>query len=237
MTHVGIRFGECELTVERLELRRADQVVAIEPQVFDVLAYLLRHRDRVVSKSELLDNVWGDRFVSDSALTSRIKSARRAVGDTGRDQRVIKTIHGRGYRFVADVAEKTQAGPSHGSAPRQGRAAPAAMGPAGRVLRAIRDITDGAGAAIQVSGGAGSGKTELLDQVAEAARRQSLVVGLSGPAVAGSDPYGCVAEALDEMVQRRPELLDALAAGCRSELERAFEGRLPSTRQRWFVAV
>ena len=79
MSNVGIRFGECELTVERFELRRAEQVVAIEPQVFDVLSYLLRHRERVVPKTELLDEVWGDRFVSYSALTSRSKSARRAI--------------------------------------------------------------------------------------------------------------------------------------------------------------
>src|SRR6266545_1702271 len=226
MTHVGIRFGECELTVERLELRRADQVVAIEPQVFDVLAYLLRHRDRVVPKTELLDEVWGDRFVSDSALTSRIKSARRAVGDTGRDQRIIKTIHGRGYRFVADVVEPT----THHIA------APDDTTPA-RVLQAVGDISAGRGAAIQITGGSGAGKTDLLHRLAEAARSRALAVGLSAPSPAGSSPYTCVAEALDEMVQRRPALLGAVPAGCRTELQRAFEGRLPTTRQRWFVAV
>lgn len=100
-------FGACELSLERVELRRDGVRVAIEPQVFDVLAYLLTHRDRVVSKHELLDEVWGTRFVSESALTSRIKSARRAVGDTGRDQHVIRTVHGRGYRFVAEVENDT----------------------------------------------------------------------------------------------------------------------------------
>src|SRR5262249_23714905 len=99
MTHGGVRFGVCELSAERIELRRAGTIVDIEPQVFDVLAYLLRHRERVVPKTELLDQIWGNRFVSESALSSRIKSARRAVGDTGRDQRIIKTIYGRGYRF------------------------------------------------------------------------------------------------------------------------------------------
>jgi DNA-binding winged helix-turn-helix (wHTH) protein/tetratricopeptide (TPR) repeat protein len=227
MTHVGIRFGECELTVERLELRRADQVVAIEPQVFDVLAYLLRHRERLVPKTELLDEIWGDRFVSESALTSRIKSARRAVGDTGRDQRIIKTIHGRGYRFVADVAEP----PTHHNA------TPGGTTPAHRVLQAIGDVSAGRGVAILITGGPGAGKTDLLHQLAEAARSQALAVGLSAPSPAGSSPYICVAEAVDEMVQRRPDLLDAVPAGCRTELQRAFEGRLPTTRQRWFVAV
>ncbi|MEM9610976.1 MAG: winged helix-turn-helix domain-containing protein [Actinomycetota bacterium] len=98
-----VRFDDCELDLGRVQLRRADHAVPVEPQVFDVLEYLLRHRDRVVSKEELLDEVWGDRFVSESALTSRIKSVRRAVGDDGRTQSVIRTVHGRGYQFVAHV--------------------------------------------------------------------------------------------------------------------------------------
>ncbi len=65
---------------------RDGRAVAVEPQVFDVLVHLLRHRDRVVSKEELLDEVWGDRFVSESTLTSRIKAARRAIGDDGATQ-------------------------------------------------------------------------------------------------------------------------------------------------------
>ncbi len=103
MAVVAVRFGDFELSEERVELRRGGEPVAVEPQVFDVLAYLVRHRDRVVPKTELLDQIWGDRFVSESALTSRIKSARRAIDDTGRDQRAIRTVHGRGYRFVLDV--------------------------------------------------------------------------------------------------------------------------------------
>jgi DNA-binding winged helix-turn-helix (wHTH) protein len=77
-------------------VRRAGHPVPVEPQVFDVLCYLVEHRERVVTKEELLDNVWGDRFVSESALTSRIKDARRAVGDDGQLQHVIRTVHGRG---------------------------------------------------------------------------------------------------------------------------------------------
>lgn len=97
------RFEDCELDAGRYELRRAGQAVHVEPQVFDVLAYLIAHRDRVVTKIELLESVWGDRFVSESALTSRIKAARRAVGDDGTAQRAIRTVHGRGYQFVAAV--------------------------------------------------------------------------------------------------------------------------------------
>ena len=76
----------------------------VQPQVFDVLAYLLDNADRVVPKEELLDSIWGDRFVGESALTSRIKSARRLVDDDGIAQRCIKTVHGRGYRWIGEVA-------------------------------------------------------------------------------------------------------------------------------------
>ena len=234
---MGVRFGDCELSVERIELRRGGEIVDLEPQVLDVLAYLLRHRERMVPKTELLDQIWGNRFVSESALSSRVKSARRAVGDTGRDQRIIKTIYGRGYRFVADVNEKARfAGPPHGSAaaddPARGTATPAHQ-----VLRAIGGIRAGTGAAIQVSGSPGSGKTQLLRQAAGAARRQALAVGLSAPVPGNRGPYMCVAEALREMAQQHPGLLDAIPAGCRAELERAFEGQPPTTRQRWLVAV
>ena len=103
------RFGDCEVDLDRLEVRAAGETVGVEPQVFDVLSYLLEHRERMVTKEELLDNVWGDRFVTESALTSRIKSARRALGDNGRDQAVIRTVHRRGYQFVADVTMATDA--------------------------------------------------------------------------------------------------------------------------------
>jgi DNA-binding winged helix-turn-helix (wHTH) protein/tetratricopeptide (TPR) repeat protein len=228
MHHVGVRFGDCELSVERIELRRAGQIVDMEPQVFDVLAYLLRHRERVVPKTELLDQIWGNRFVSESALSSRIKSARRAVGDTGRDQRIIKTIYGRGYRFVADAHDQ----PTSTDPPATGSATPVHQ-----VLRAVSDIPAGIGAAIQISGGPGSGKTKLLHEVAETARRHALAVGLSAPAPASRSPYACIAEVLKEMAQGYPRLLDVISAGCRTELGRAFDGQPPTTRQRWFVAV
>ena len=89
----------------------------VERQVFDVLAYLIAHRDRVVAKTELLDNVWGDRFVSESALSSRIKAARRAVGDDGARQAVIRTVFGRGYQFVAEVTGEPAAPPLTSRAP------------------------------------------------------------------------------------------------------------------------
>jgi len=101
-----ITFDDLELDAALFELRRGGTRVPMEPQAFDVLTYLIANRDRVVSKEELMDAVWGDRFVSESAVTSRIKQARRAVGDDGQAQRVIRTVHGRGYRFIAELGER-----------------------------------------------------------------------------------------------------------------------------------
>ncbi|HET9971509.1 MAG TPA: alpha/beta fold hydrolase [Streptosporangiaceae bacterium] len=104
-------FSDCELDLDQFELRRAGRLRPVEPQVFDLLAVLIRERHRVVPKEELLDIVWGNRFVSESALTSRIKAARQAIGDDGRSQRLIRTAHGRGYQFVAPVDEAAQPDP------------------------------------------------------------------------------------------------------------------------------
>jgi DNA-binding winged helix-turn-helix (wHTH) protein/fermentation-respiration switch protein FrsA (DUF1100 family) len=100
---VHFRFGEYALDIDRRELRRAADLVAIEPQVFDLLVYLIEHRGRVVSKDDLIEAVWGGRIVSDSTLTSRINAARRAIGDDGQEQRLIRTLQRKGIRFVGDV--------------------------------------------------------------------------------------------------------------------------------------
>lgn len=103
-------FGEVVLDTDRFLLERGGQPLHVQPQVFDVLSLLVANRERVVPKTELLDTVWGDRFVSDSTLTSRIKAARRVVGDDGAAQSVIKTVHGRGYRWIADVGVEAEDG-------------------------------------------------------------------------------------------------------------------------------
>lgn len=97
-------FEAYEIDTERLELAAYGERVRIEPQVFDLLVYLIDHRGRVVGKDELLDQVWKGRIVSLSTLTSRINAARAAIGDDGTSQRLIKTVARRGYRFVGDVA-------------------------------------------------------------------------------------------------------------------------------------
>jgi TolB-like protein len=121
-TRIGIvryLFEDCVLDLDRRELRRGAALVAVEPQVFDFLAHLVRHRDRVVSKDELLATVWHGRIVSESAVFNRINAARTAVGDTGSTQRLIKTLPRKGLRFVADVCEDGAAGMVGGQISRQ----------------------------------------------------------------------------------------------------------------------
>jgi pimeloyl-ACP methyl ester carboxylesterase/DNA-binding winged helix-turn-helix (wHTH) protein len=144
------RFGVVELDTDTYELHSDGRIVDVEPQVFDVLALLVAHRERVVTKEELLDTVWGDRFVSESALTTRIKQARQAVGDSGQHQRVVKTVHGRGYRFVAAVDESASV-----SARPQAtgvRSGTEPDGPADPIPATRYVVNDGASIAFQVFG-------------------------------------------------------------------------------------
>jgi TolB-like protein len=97
------RFGAFELDTDKLELLADAEAVHVEPQVFALLALLVENRERLVSKDEVVEKVWDGRIVSDAAVSSRIKSARQALGDDGKAQRFIKTMHGRGFRFVAEV--------------------------------------------------------------------------------------------------------------------------------------
>ncbi len=99
------QFGDYTLDVDRRELWLGPKPMTIAPQVFDLLVYLVESRNRVVSKDDLIESVWDGRIVSDSTLTSRINAARTAIGDTGKDQRLIKTIARKGFRFVGDVRE------------------------------------------------------------------------------------------------------------------------------------
>jgi TolB-like protein len=104
---LSFRFADFEIDVARQELRRAGAVIHIEPQVFDVLVYLVRNRDRTVSREELVDAVWKGRVVSEAALSSRIAAARKAIGDTGNEQQLIRTLHKRGFRFVGEVEDSS----------------------------------------------------------------------------------------------------------------------------------
>src|SRR5262249_40913889 len=103
-------FNNYVLDSGRRELRAGDALVALEPQVFDILVYLIENRDRVVSKDDLIASVWGGRIVSEWTLRSRINAVRKAIGDTGEKQSCIRTFARKGFRFVApvEVTETTE---------------------------------------------------------------------------------------------------------------------------------
>lgn len=124
-------FGDYELDTHRYELHCAGELFKIEPQVFNVLAYLMQHHDRTVTRQELLEQLWPEQFISDAVLSYCIMAARKAIGDSGRTQRIIKTVHGRGFRFVAPLQE-------HGHGPSAPEALSAAESP-GRASRQQHD--------------------------------------------------------------------------------------------------
>jgi DNA-binding winged helix-turn-helix (wHTH) protein/tetratricopeptide (TPR) repeat protein len=198
-------FGIYELDEERRELCRGGENNHLEPQVFDVLAHLIRHRDRVVTRIELLDEVWGSRYVGEAALTSRIKTARQAVGDSGREQAVIRTVHGRGFRFVAPVseqqlrrgAERSRLAPE--PATMAGRAAQLA-----RLEAAVGSVVDGLRSTVFVTGEAGIGKTTLVDAFLERLEDLDALVG-RGQCLeqrAGGEAYLGVFDALGRLCRQ-----------------------------------
>jgi TolB-like protein len=98
-------FEEYAFDTDRRELHRGSDIVSVAPQVFDLLDYLIRNRDRVVSKDDLINAIWNGRSVSDAALTTRLNAVRSAIGDSGEEQRLIKTLPRKGFRFVGTVLE------------------------------------------------------------------------------------------------------------------------------------
>src|SRR6056297_1132089 len=100
-----VRFGSFELDFDRYELRLEDRPVALEPRTFDLVALLARNRGRTVTRDEILDEVWQGQVVSDAALSSQVRSARKALGDDGKRQAVIATVHGRGFRLRKGIFE------------------------------------------------------------------------------------------------------------------------------------
>lgn len=130
-------FDEFALDTRRCELRRAGEPQHLEPQVYAVLCYLVRNRDRLVTREELLDHVWGHRFVTPATLNTRIKALRQSLGDDGGAQRIIRTVRGRGFRFVAPVVADTA-----DSTPVPGDGAPAAAPHAATAAAAPAEAAD-----------------------------------------------------------------------------------------------
>jgi TolB-like protein/cytochrome c-type biogenesis protein CcmH/NrfG len=138
---VQFLFAGHILDRDRRELRRGIEAVAVEPQVFDLLVYLVENRDRVVSKDDLIASVWGGRIVSDSTLTSRINAARKAIGDSGEEQRLIRTVSRKGLRFIGAVQAVADPPSLAAPSPEQPRALPLPDRPAIAVLPFV-NMTD-----------------------------------------------------------------------------------------------
>ena len=118
-------FEDYRLDVGARELRRANEVVPVEPQVFDLLHLLIENRARVVGRDEIVERIWKGRIVSDTAISSRVKSARQAIGDDGERQRLIRTHHGVGFRFLGEISEPSPVSVSTPAQPApQGETAP-----------------------------------------------------------------------------------------------------------------
>src|SRR5689334_19580649 len=127
-------FGDYVLDTQRHELQHAGKPITLRRKVFQVLAYLLAHHERVVSKQELLEHLWPEQFVGDEALKSCLKTLRQALGERGRTPRWVRTVHGQGYRFVAHVEAREHL-PVEGTAPPSGRLSSvvgSALSPVGR---------------------------------------------------------------------------------------------------------
>jgi DNA-binding winged helix-turn-helix (wHTH) protein len=112
---MAYRIGDYTLDLQTYTLRRGEEEVSVEPQAFGILACLIKHRDRVVTKDELITAVWDGRIISDATLSSRISLARQAVGDRGERQAIIRTVPRRGFRFVAEVSEDSGSDGQHRS--------------------------------------------------------------------------------------------------------------------------
>jgi DNA-binding winged helix-turn-helix (wHTH) protein/tetratricopeptide (TPR) repeat protein len=206
-------FGDCELDTARFELRRGGNRQHVEPQVFDVLLYLVEHRDRVVTRDELLVQVWGHSHLSDATLSSRLKAARKAIGDSGRAQSLIRTVRGRGYQFVGEVMDGDRR--VSAEAPR----APVLVGreeELGTLQQELEAALAGERRTVFVTGEAGIGKTTLVEAFLVQA-------GNDGPLLASGfclehrgagEAYMPVLEALGRLCGQRAgaPLLEALRA-------------------------
>jgi DNA-binding winged helix-turn-helix (wHTH) protein len=205
-----IRFGDFELDETRRELRRSGASVPVQPKVLELLAFLIRHRERVVPQAELLRALWPDAVVTSASLARALKEARRALGDDGATQRVIRTHRGGGYRFVAALDAAVEAVRTSGS-DYVGRAALLAALDASLVR-----ASEGRGAAVLLVGPAGIGKTRTATELAKQAERRGARVVWSR--CAGAEwasplwPWRRLVAALERRVADRGAPLDRVRA-------------------------
>ena len=180
------RFGAAELDLARYELRRGGQVVPLQRKIFDVLRYLVEHRDRAVTKQELFDQLWPDEVVTEAVLPWTISHLRKSLGQERGATRPIQTLHGRGYRFTAEVEQLTDSAPGP---PPSAVGPPSTGAPTGRTHRfvgraavmgqlvgALDSALAGEGALVVLSGEAGIGKTRAAEELASVARARGVSV-------------------------------------------------------------
>jgi DNA-binding winged helix-turn-helix (wHTH) protein len=171
---VAVRFGDCELSEERFELRRSGRPVAVEPKVLQLLLFLVRHRARAVTRAELLQAIWPGVKVGDASLTRAVVEARRAIADDA--QEAIVTVRGHGFRFAAPVVDVAAAAAAAvegtpGAGAFFGREAPmAALG------AQLESVAGGGSAFAWITGVAGIGKTRLAEEIASRARARGVDV-------------------------------------------------------------
>lgn len=187
------RFGDFELDLARRELRRAGVAVHLEPQAFDLLGVLVAKADRVVSNAELLDGVWGHRFLSEANITTRVKEVRAALGDDGRTQHTIRNVRGRGYRFVAPLSTPRGSG---------------LVGREGMVRAVLAGVADAP--LVTLTGPGGVGKSSLARAVAAAASDGRFADGVHlvelAPLTDGRQVLPTLARVLDVVLDpERPE--------------------------------
>lgn len=186
-------FGDCELDTHLYTLRRDGQTQRLQRRVYNILMYLLEHRDHVVSKDELCEQIWPEQFISNSTLESAMRLVRQAVGDSGRSQRIIETARGHGYRFVADVVEHPDIQASLITTPTPPAASPPqdlrpALGPVPfvgrqRELAMLHELLEqaeiGQGRIAALTGIPGMGKSQLLKTFCQGLRK-GRVTSLNG---------------------------------------------------------
>ncbi|MEM7338021.1 MAG: AAA family ATPase [Actinomycetota bacterium] len=227
------RWDGFRLDVEARRLEGPDGDIHLEPQVFDVLALLVDQRERVVSKVELLEQVWGDQFVSESALTTRIKQVRQSLGDDGRTQRYIRNVHGRGYQFVGRLLDDVDPAPTRtGGGPVPGRSIELAREIAvdddfpfvGRSTEldtaagAVAASSEGAPTLVLVAGTPGVGKSRLAVEVLERARRDGAAVGAGRCERQVTSALQAVRDAFAQLAEADPDGLRRWAAGVEGQL-------------------